>query len=38
MSDNATLVAIVACIWIGWPLHQIAGRLKFLCDQVRARQ
>lgn len=38
MSDDAMFIALVACIWIGWPLHRIAGHLKFITQQIKERR
>jgi len=34
MGDAATLVVIVAAIWIGWPLFQIASSLSAIVKQI----
>ena len=38
MSEDAmALLWIITAIWIGLPLHVIAGRLTFICKQIKDR-
>ena len=38
MSDGQAVLWIVALIWVGWPLHQIAARLAWFIKELEKRR
>jgi len=38
MTDLMSILWVVTAIWIGWPLHVIAGRLTFISNQIEKQK